>query len=79
MLGSSKLFLIPSVILGLRYASSTVQCEGDKSSAVKSELLKLLKREQLVFHEEELKARGKAWNSYHKSDVFPSMIVYPEW
>ena len=77
MFRNSKLILVPSLVLGLRLASTSSFCDN-KSDAVKAELLNVLKREQLVLNIEELKARGKAWNSYHKSDVFPSMIVYPE-
>lgn len=42
------------------------------------ELKALLRDDQIELDSDELKARGKPWNSYHKSSHFPDVIVLPE-
>lgn len=37
-----------------------------------------LRSDQIETNIEELATRGKPWNSYHKSDNIPDIIVYPE-
>ncbi len=47
-------------------------------SVVISELSKVLKADQIDLDREELKQRGKPWNSYHKISSFPNVIILPE-
>ncbi len=42
------------------------------------ELTQVLKPEQIEINIEELKQRGKPWNSYHKINAHPDVIVFPE-
>ena len=37
-----------------------------------------LQPDQLEMDIEERKSRGKPWNSYHKTDAYPGVIVYPQ-
>ena len=47
------------------------------SSSFKTELLEFLEPDQVELNIEDLIQRGKPWNSYHKSNYFPDMIIYP--
>jgi len=42
------------------------------------ELHMLLRDEQINVDPDDCKDRGKPWNSYHKIDIFPQVIVHPE-
>jgi D-lactate dehydrogenase (cytochrome) len=48
------------------------------SSEFKRELSMFLLPEQIELDTEERKQRGKPWNSYHKSNYYPEMILYPQ-
>jgi hypothetical protein len=42
------------------------------------DVAEVLSESQIEIDAEELKQRGKPWNSYHKSDFYPALILYPE-
>lgn len=50
----------------------------EKSIQAQNEFRTFLKPQQIVTSEAARRARAKAWNSYHKSETYPSMIVFPE-
>ena len=47
-------------------------------SEVVSRLKEVLRDDQIELNDDELRARGKPWNSYHKSPNYPNVIVMPE-
>ena len=51
---------------------------SQKSLTAQSEFQQFLKPEQIITNQEDRKVRSKAWNSYHKSENYPSMVVFPE-
>jgi len=51
---------------------------SEKSLRAMNEFKTFLKPQQIVTSKEARRARSKAWNSYHKSETYPSMIVFPE-
>ena len=55
------------------------ETHSKKSLQMQKELNKFLKNDQIVLNMEERQMRAKAWNSYHKCDTYPLMILYPEW
>ena len=49
-----------------------------KSKQLLEEFSQFLDEEQIVTNVAERQARGKAWNSYHRCDTYPMMILYPQ-
>jgi len=69
-----------TVIVGSAIISAA-DADDDKNLPVYcviSNLRKTLREDQIETDEEELKARGKPWNSYHKCSLYPDAIIYPE-
>lgn len=88
MKAAVTLRLFPAVLIAARFVGNQVESDSSKdkdkyilsqkSIEAQNEFRTFLKPQQIVTSEEARRARSKAWNSYHKSETYPSMIVFPE-
>lgn len=81
-----------TTMMTIKQAESEAECNHNNASSISSssskvqssvdmlvsELRQLLKDEQIELDLEERKQRGKPWNSYHKVDNYPHLILYPQ-
>ena len=81
----TRSLLAPIVLLAGQYRhDSTSFSDNDKfalstkSIEAQKEFHGFLRPDQIVTSEAAREARSKAWNSYHKGETYPSMIIFPE-
>lgn len=63
----------------LNHSSSPLKYDiGKNGPPLLRELSKIIREDQIELDVEERKAKVKSWNSYHKVDILPIAVIYPE-